>query len=627
TAILKHYIKQGSALEIEIQGTDLDLDPLQYGTGNTIPSGASFDSLHTHKFTWIPTFSDSGTKQIIFLVRDDRGGIGRDTTTIQVQFTNQYPVMGALADSYFVNVNDSLKFRITATDGDRDSIIYSVSGLPDGAQFLQATTQEFKWIPNFYQSGTYQVTFNVSDGRGGVAYKKVYIIVNQPPKFQTIENRVINEGDTLRLIAKAQDLDRDSLTLTVSNLPAGATVTNFRDSVRIVWNTNFSSSGFYTVMFIAADKKRGRDTLRVQITVNNVNRKPVFVAISQQSVNVGNTLQFTITANDSDQNALQYSALRLPTGATFDSLARLFRWTPVLSQIGRDTARFQVSDNLGGKDTLRVPVLIVNQNFAPAIVPTGTKRIAEGSELIFAVVATDVNGDTLKYSISGSPQGAQFDTTVRPAPIFRWKPSYTQAGLYTVIFISNDGKGGIGRDTVRITVTNLNQAPVLNFAADSTISEGTSLQLNLRASDPDNDPIQVTVSPAAPDGSVIQKIGTNFIFSWTPSYRQAGNYTLTFTARDTSDSSASKVLQLKVLNVNRTPSRPTVIYPKKGEVLASDNFLIWQRSYDPDNDDSLYYRIEFDNDSTFRSPDLTVQQLIIDTIGVKILYSIRSGQR
>lgn len=608
-----YYINQGSALEIEVKGEDLDLDPLKYGVINILPTGASFDSLRTHKFSWIPTFSDSGTKQVIFEVRDDRGGIGRDTTYIQVQFTNQYPVIGALADTYFVNVNDSLKFRITATDGDRDSLTYSASGLPDGALFTQATTQDFKWIPNFYQGGTYQVTFNVNDGRGGVAYKKVYIIVNQPPKFQTIENKVINEGDTLRLIAKAQDLDRDSLTLTVSNLPTGATITNFRDSVRVIWNTNYSSSGVYTIVFIAADKKRGKDTLRVQITVNNVNRKPVFVSILQQSVNVGNILQFTVTANDSDQNPLQYSALRLPIGATFDSVARQFRWVPILSQVGRDTARFQVSDNYGGKDTLRVPLLVVNQNFAPVITPTGTKRIAEGSELIFTVVASDANGDTLKYSISGIPQGAQFDTTIHPAPLFRWRPSYTQAGLYVVIFITNDGKGGVTRDTVRITVTNLNQAPLLNFSSDTTVSEGTSLRLNLRASDTDNDPIQVTVSPAAPDGSIIQKIGIDFIFSWTPTYRQAGNYFLTFTARDTSDSSASKVLRLKVLNVNRPPSRPTIIYPKKGEVLTSENYLIWQRSYDPDTDDSLYYRIEFDNDSTFRSPDLTVQQLVIDT--------------
>jgi hypothetical protein len=75
------------------------------------------------------------------------------------------------------------------------------------------------------------------------------------------------------------------------------------------------------------------------------NYPPVLSAIGNKSVNVEQTLQFTISAADPDGDPLTYSASNLPSGATFTPSTRTFSWTPTSSQAGTySNVRFTVSD-------------------------------------------------------------------------------------------------------------------------------------------------------------------------------------------------------------------------------------------------------------------------------------------
>ncbi|WP_143318248.1 phytase [Clostridium sp. HBUAS56017] len=62
-----------------------------------------------------------------------------------------------------VNVNEKLKFQISAKDKDNNTIDYYCINLPYGAKF-DINTHEFTWKPNDTQKGTYYVTFYVTDG-------------------------------------------------------------------------------------------------------------------------------------------------------------------------------------------------------------------------------------------------------------------------------------------------------------------------------------------------------------------------------------------------------------------------------------------------------------------------------
>jgi hypothetical protein len=72
------------------------------------------------------------------------------------------------------------------------------------------------------------------------------------------------------------------------------------------------------------------------------NYPPVLDPIGNKSIGVGETLEFTVTASDKDEDPLEFSAAPLPEGATFES--QVFSWIPLLEQVGSHYVTFSVTD-------------------------------------------------------------------------------------------------------------------------------------------------------------------------------------------------------------------------------------------------------------------------------------------
>jgi PKD repeat protein len=74
------------------------------------------------------------------------------------------------------------------------------------------------------------------------------------------------------------------------------------------------------------------------------NNPPVLEPIADKSVRENTTLEFMVTATDPDEDALSYSAINLPNGASFDSETGLFIWAIQQGQAGNYSVTFSVSD-------------------------------------------------------------------------------------------------------------------------------------------------------------------------------------------------------------------------------------------------------------------------------------------
>src|SRR6185295_10233783 len=165
--------------------------------------------------------------------------------------------------------------------------------------------------------------------------------------WTAISNQSVNENQLLAFNVSATDPDSTIPTLSATPLPSGAV---FTDSLnghgRFSWTPTFTQAGSYLVRFIASDGSL-TDTQNVTITVNNVNRKPVWTAIGNQSVNENQLLAFNVSATDPDSTIPTLSATPLPSGAVFtDSLNGhgRFSWTPSFTQAGSYLVRFIASD-------------------------------------------------------------------------------------------------------------------------------------------------------------------------------------------------------------------------------------------------------------------------------------------
>jgi hypothetical protein len=96
-------------------------------------------------------------------------------------------------------------------------------------------------------------------------------------------------------------------------------------------------------------------------------------------------LTFTIAASDEDNDPLLFSASPIPLGATLDSAAGTFSWTPTYLQSGTYQITFIVKDEYGGIVSENVSILVNNKNVAPVLANIGNQEIDESSTLTFSI--------------------------------------------------------------------------------------------------------------------------------------------------------------------------------------------------------------------------------------------------
>ncbi len=103
-----------------------------------------------------------GTTTCTIKADDNEGKESETTLTINVGEVNDGPTLNPIGPKS-IKEDQTLTFRVSATDPDGDKLTFTTSKLPKGASFNPAT-KTFTWRPTFQQSGTYSVTFTVSDG-------------------------------------------------------------------------------------------------------------------------------------------------------------------------------------------------------------------------------------------------------------------------------------------------------------------------------------------------------------------------------------------------------------------------------------------------------------------------------
>ena len=215
----------------------------------------------------------------------------------------------------------------------------------------------------------------------------------------------------------------------------------------------------------------------------------------------------------------------------------------------------------------------------------------------------DGSQDSLKFNVEGAlPAGASFDSL--GTHIFEWVTTLEDSGTFSIVFSVTDSFPNTSRDTVLITVNNVNRIPQTTLPADTTIMEGTSIVLPLGIIDPDGDAITITYFEV-PFGGVINSGGVDTLVL-NPTFLQEGVFQLRFTVADNQNGILQHTLQITIENTNRAPSGFSIITPTDGNEIKLTDYLIWEQAKDPDIDDTLSYTLEIDDDPGFWSLDIKI---------------------
>ena len=431
---------------------------------------------------------------------------------------NQAPVI-SVPPNQSNNEGEIVSLFASATDGDGDSITFSATGLPSGIG-INSATGEMSGTLATASAGSYSVTVTVSDGTTSDSGTFTWIVteVNVAPVLTNPGNQATNEGNNVSLQLSASDVNNDILTFSATGLPADLSI----NSVGLITgNLSMTSSGTYNVSATVNDGLLS-DNVSFVWTVNNVNQAPVVTSPGNQSGLVGDGVSLSISASDSDDDALIYSATGLPAGTTIDTSTGVISGS--LTNIGSSSVTVSVSD---GTDTDSVSFIwtVALANIAPVITNPSNQINDEGASVSLQVSATDANNDSLNYSATGLPNDLSINSTTG---LISGNLSMSSSGAYSVTVTVNDGSLS---DTASFTwsINNVNQAPTINGLVNLSNDEGDNVSVNPVASDPDGD--SLTFSAAGLPAGISIDVNSGAI-SGSLSLGSNGDYTVTVNTTD-----------------------------------------------------------------------------------------------
>ncbi len=155
-------VQETQRARFTVVASDADGDPITFHARN-LPAGATFDSLATRTFDWTPSYAQAGVYYPVFIVRDNKGGIGIDSVRIEVLNFNRPPHITGYSpvfDQVQIVQPDSVTFVVEAFDLDGDSLRYewTVAGI------ITSITNSYTLRSLLFSIGNYDVKVKVSDG-------------------------------------------------------------------------------------------------------------------------------------------------------------------------------------------------------------------------------------------------------------------------------------------------------------------------------------------------------------------------------------------------------------------------------------------------------------------------------
>ena len=248
---------------------------------------------------------------------------------------------------------------------------------------------------------------------------------------------------------------------------------------------------------------------------------------------------------ETDSNSLVYDVTIQPTQGTLDTTQVPWNYAPAPNYNGSDSVSFTVTDGELNSEVATITITVTNENDAPVISGTAATTVALDGEYSFLPVASDVDGDSLTFSVSGAPSWLAIDAAT--GALTGTASSLEDAS--SVVVSVTDGTDSVSLPAFAISVVQTNVAPVAN-AANLTTDEDTATTFTPSGSDSNGDTISFILVTAPSNGTVNDASG---VWTYTPSADFNGTDSFSFKANDGELDSAVVAVSVTVTAINDAP--------------------------------------------------------------------------
>jgi len=503
----------------------------------TATSNIIFNSETSSKPSFVAPEVMSDTPFIINLkVNDGTIFSTVDQVAINVKQVNKPPLANA---GPIQSINEGSLVTLDGTgssDPDNDKLTYTWTA-PNGITLSSINGSKPTFTaPEVSTNKSYDFILVVNDGKLNSVASHVIVTVKQVNKAPVADagpDQQVFEGSLVSLTGTSSyDPDNDGIKF-YWTAPPGITLSADSNINPSFIAPEVSENTTYIFSLVVNDGLLNSTVDQVNILVKQQNKAPVANAGSNQSVDEGALVTLDGSASsdpDKDNITYKWSA---PPGIILSSLTAPKPTFTAPSAIANTDYVFSLIVNDGQANSIsgKVIITIKHKNRIP-VANAGTDQTVKEAITVTLDGSTSFDPDNSAITFTWTaPQGIILSSVNDPMPTFV-APEVSTTTNYIFSLVVNDGSANSVADNVTITVNQVNQPPVYNSSKIFSVNQGQNFELILSGTDPDNDPINFSISNLPSFISLNKKTETSAVLSGNASSKDIGSYLLALKLSD-----------------------------------------------------------------------------------------------
>jgi choice-of-anchor C domain-containing protein len=589
-AIGDRQLQLGKTLTVQATATDPDLpvNGLTYSLDSGAPNGASIDPV-TGVLSWTPTaagdfqvtvrVTDNGTPQLadfetIRVRVTQPGGSGEQILlkeqsdfaperTLSVTIPTQPSILSFKVNPLTFDLTDTKSindaFEVTLVDAQGKSLLPTLGTGRDSF---------FNWTEGFNAIGSAGTTYDATTGT-----VRVNLTGIAPGTAAQLVFRLVNDDADTTTQVRITDLSlTDAPSGTVAPVVTGTGGTS-------------GSGGLVPVEFNHLQDVTPSVVAQYQRTSFNDKTNLLYADVAlQNNGTYAIDTPLIVAVNHISDPSVQ---LRDPDGFTPEGLPfHNFSSLVADGKLDRGEAsnvRSLVFYNPNEVQFTYDLVVLAGINQAPVIQSQPSLTVVAGKAYQYDVEATDLNQDTLGYTLVSAPQGMSIDSQTGK---INWLPTSNDRGTHSVAVKVSDGRGGIAEQifSLDVEVDPVNRPPTILSVPVVDANIDTLYRYQVKAEDLDRDTLSFRLVDA-PQGMSIDPV--TGVIQWTPSINALGKVNVVLKVEDgkggESVQSFSISTQQKQGNLAPIITSNPIAYSSIGKSYTYD-----VNAVDPDGDLLIY---------------------------------------
>jgi VCBS repeat-containing protein len=328
-----------------------DLNAFQPGFVPVIVNAPSHGQVSINpdgSFSFTPEKDWYGEDLFIYKISDGRVDSNLATVTLTVTPVNDAPTAGD--QQLTIDEDTPITGNLLAVAADIDSVLLqgSIVAGPQHGQVSVAADGSFTYLADANYNGADSFTYKVNDGEldSAIATVMLNIVpVNDAPVASAIAATLLEDGRiTLNLLDSANDVDGDSLSVSVGTPQHGQLLKNADGSYTYVPQADYNGEDSFS--YLVSDGQLDSGQALVRLTITAVNDAPV-AQDDIANLDEDHSIHLSIMANDYDVDGDSLSLVIVDQpahGTLVVNADNTVSYTPMENWSGEDSFSYKLND-------------------------------------------------------------------------------------------------------------------------------------------------------------------------------------------------------------------------------------------------------------------------------------------